>query len=151
MTKKSILQTIVLLSPIAFIFAFTPFFPENYGLCKKALDYDCYDRYEDQYGNTGIVVIFLSSILLLVSSLWLAKLRYELIFNTWIRFAKWYLLVSSILILIAGISSGGGNWGLGSGYGDVLGGIFLLALFLLISIAIIVVKSWKLRKKEARM
>jgi len=71
----------------------------------------------------------------------------EQVFRSWLRFAKWYLPIAAILILISSDTGGGLFIGFGGGY-DREGMIWFTAgLFLIISLLLIATKSWKLRGK----
>lgn len=90
----------------------------------------------------------LFSLSLIVISFILLPLREETFF-AWKKFAKIYLPIAfAIILLFAFSSGGGGNWGLGGGMDTEGVTIFLSGLFFLISLILIVYKSWKLRKGE---
>lgn len=93
-------------------------------------------------------VIFLGTIFIV--SLILLFVREET-FRSWVKFAKWYIPIAALLILLAAGTFSGGSYGPSYDLDAEGMSILTAALFLLISIAIIAVKSWKLRKKEARM
>lgn len=72
----------------------------------------------------------------------------EEIFQSWKKFAKIYLSISAAIILYFAFSGGrGGNFGLGGGMDAEGATMFLSAIFFILSIAIIIVKSRKLRGK----
>ena len=82
------------------------------------------------------LAIFLISLILLFS-------HSELIVFSWIRFAKYYLPVAAFLVIIT--SSDRGGWiSIGPDRESMIW--FTSTLFFLISLIIIAVKSWKLRK-----
>ena len=97
-----------------------------------------------------IQTLGLFSLVIFVTSIILFFLR-EQIFHSWLRFAKWYLPIATLLILISSDSGGGLFIGFGGGY-DREGMIwFTSGLFLIISLILIAVKSWKLRKADQKI
>ncbi|MBI2120224.1 MAG: hypothetical protein HYT94_01210 [Parcubacteria group bacterium] len=88
--------------------------------------------------------IFLLPLSLFIVSLILIALREE-IFQSWKKFAKIYLVISTATILYAAFfETGNGGYFLDDTESIT---IFLSAIFLIVSIAIIAIKSWKLRGK----
>ena len=69
----------------------------------------------------------------------------EAIFNAWKKFGIWYILLTALLIFLAP-SSSGGSFGYSMGFDREGITMFLSALFLIISLLIIAIKSWKLRR-----
>ena len=70
------------------------------------------------------------------------------VFTTWKKFAIPYLIISAIILLIP---SGGMGGFMGGGPDNEFFTIMLSGLFLIISILIIAIKSYKLRKKEKQI
>ncbi|OGZ16493.1 MAG: hypothetical protein A3H76_04345 [Candidatus Lloydbacteria bacterium RIFCSPLOWO2_02_FULL_54_12] len=85
-----------------------------------------------------IFQVFIPSLFL---TLLLYKLRDE-IFNAWLMFAKWWIPPTIILVLLAP-STGHSLVPIDKGRVS----LFMNALFLLISLLLIAIKSWQLRKK----
>ncbi|EKE11219.1 MAG: hypothetical protein ACD_15C00117G0001 [uncultured bacterium] len=113
--------------------------PEILGLCEKD-DIGCLHKYIDRY-NPIFVPLFVFSVPIFIISFLLLFLR-EQVFYAWKKFAVIYVPISIILIFTASPS------------GDLLfpslKEMFIFALpvtFLITSLAIITVKSLKLRKK----
>lgn len=73
------------------------------------------------------------------------KMREE-VFRAWFNFAKWWIPISIFLTLIMPGGSGGG-FGIPSIFDKEFLAFVLAALFIIISLIIIITKSLKLRKK----
>lgn len=69
----------------------------------------------------------------------------EAVFNSWKKFGVWYIPLAALLIFITP-SSSGGSFGFSMGIDREGVTMFTSAIFLIVSILIIIVKSWKLRK-----
>lgn len=144
---KKVLWTILILSVPLFIIGFIPLFPEFFGLCRNNSDFDCL-RLFDQYRYVGYLTI-LAPLASLLCSVLLLRLKSNEAFQTWKKFAKIYLSIAfAIVLLFAFSSGGGGNFGLGGGMDTEGATIFLSGLFFLISLIIIAIKSWRLRKSK---
>lgn len=70
----------------------------------------------------------------------------EEVFRAWFNFAKWWIPISIFLTLIMPGGSGGG-FGIPSIFDKEFLAFVLAALFIIISLIIIITKSLKLRKK----
>jgi len=112
------------------------------GICTNSF---CDDFIEEAVGQT----LGIFSITTLVISFALFFTR-EQVFNSWARFTKWYIPIVAVLILFA--SDGGGFFiGFGGGF-DREGMIwFTSGLFLTISLLLIAIKSWRLRKQQPQI
>jgi len=108
------------------------------GLCKMSF---CYDVVED---GIGVPIGLLSTSLFIVSFI-LLFLREE-VFKSWWRFARIYLLVALAFVLLAALSPGGGSFGVSNSFDGEQAAWFTSGLFLVISLILISVKSWRLRK-----
>lgn len=106
------------------------------GLCGSKF---CRKILEDAVG----VPLALLSLSLLPISFLLYFLREE-VFRSWSRFARWYLSLAAIAILLSFGSHGG--WGVGNIFSTELVTMWSAGLFFLISVFLIAIKSWKLRK-----
>ncbi len=71
------------------------------------------------------------------------------IFNSWVKFAILFIILSAIWITFVPSNCGGGWGGFGGcTFDKETVAMFTAGLFLMISILIIAIKSYKLRKKE---
>lgn len=76
----------------------------------------------------------------------------ETVFVAWKKFAKIYLSISTAIILYFAFSGGrGGNFGLGGGMDAEGVTMFLSVIFFIVSTAIIIVKSRKLRYRTSKI
>ena len=78
-------------------------------------------------------------------SLFILYFLHEEVFNSWRRFAQWYLLLSAVYIILPEKQHSG--W-LTDPFNDSVLIFFLAVLFCIISFGIFVIKSWKLRAKN---
>ncbi|NTV21980.1 MAG: hypothetical protein HGB03_00195 [Candidatus Yonathbacteria bacterium] len=76
----------------------------------------------------------------------------EEVYERWWKFAKKYLIISAILIVITPSTSSGMLGGLGAGGGYDREGMiwFLTGLFFVISVILIPVKAWQLRNTSSK-
>lgn len=81
-------------------------------------------------------------------SLLLFFLREE-VFRAWWRFARWYLSVAILIVIVSG--GGGVASGLGSLWDQELAVWWTAGLFLIISLTLIIYKSLKLRSQQKRI
>ena len=88
--------------------------------------------------------LFFSSVSLFLTFLILLFTK-EAVFSSWKKFGIWYIPLAALLIFLAP-SSSGGSFGFSMGIDREGVTMFISAVFLIVSILIIVVKSWKLRK-----
>src|SRR3989344_6614294 len=72
--------------------------PENVGLCDP-LDYTCIGSFIDSYDTIATILVLLLSPVLMVSLL--LFFFSEQTFNSWIRFAKYYLPIAVALIFLS--------------------------------------------------
>lgn len=113
------------------------------GICNSSF---CYDVLSD---IIGVAIGFYSISLLLISFI-LLFLRSE-IYASWWKFARIYLPLALLLILIMGLSSSDGSWGVSADFDAEITIWLTSGLFLVISLIIIAVKSWKLRKGNQKV
>ena len=119
--------------------------PEKFGICEQYQYNSCITP----LGNIGQPVGMLSLSLLPISLL-LLFLREE-IYNTWKHFALWFIPLSALLIFLSSDSGSGVISGSGALL-DTEGTAFLLAgMFLFVSLILIAVKWWKLRKADQKV
>jgi len=71
----------------------------------------------------------------------------EAIFNAWKKFGVWYIPLAAVLIFLAP-SGSGGNFGYSMSIDREGATIFLSAIFIIVSLIIIILKSIKLRKQD---
>lgn len=138
-------------SIILFVVGFIPIFPESFGLCRSASDFICLAWFENQPIYNLAYLTIVSPILFIISVALLLRLKSPEIFQSWKKFARIYLPVSFLIGTISFIDeeiSGGGNWGLGNMFGFEFMFGFLTIIFFLVSLVIIIVKWWKLRKTQ---
>ena len=97
-TRKPVLQTL-LVSFILFVVALILTSPSTFALCKAGDTY-CFDPYDEMFGQPGgifsVALIVLSLILLIVPR----------VFHSWLRFAKYYLPIAVVLIILSPVSDG---------------------------------------------
>lgn len=102
-----------------------------------------------QFVGEGILLpgFFFSGIIAIISFI-LLFLKKQ-IFTTWRKFAIYFIAISAIWIIIApeGCGSGFGGFG-GCVFDKETTAMFTAGLFLVISLLLIALKSWKLRKSE---
>lgn len=99
------------------------------------------------FAQALIVFPFILSLLYLI----LAFLLREEVFRSWWKFTKFYLPIALILILIAGLTSSDGSWGVSADFDAEITIWLTSGLFLIISLILIAVKSWKLRKGNQKV
>ena len=93
--------------------------------------------------------LVLFAICLIVFSSILVFLKPET-FRAWFNFTKFYLLISFAFILLSSWSPGGGGFGgPSSNFDGEAAAWFTSGLFFIISILLIIWKSWRLRGKPA--
>lgn len=89
-------------------------------------------------------LFFYSITLILLSSI-LYFLR-EGVFRSWLRFTKWYLSFAALAIILSLGSHGG--WGVGNIFDTELVIMFSAGFFFIISLVLIVYKSYRLRREK---
>lgn len=142
MGYKKILGILIGLAIFGLISGFFLSDPFSLGLCESG-DYSCDAKIGE---GVGMPMILFSFFLFLISLL--LFIRQE-VFHSWKKFAIVYLPVAAILLFIAAGESGGGI-----GFARIDGEIiswFLSGIFLFISLLIICIKSWKLRKGDQKV
>ena len=122
---------------LAFIFAVAV-------LCQSIPSGNCYGK----WGEAGQAVGSLS-IALMIAAIPLFFLREEA-FRSWFSFAKFYLPIVLALILWSAFASSSTSWGVSMGSDAETFTWFFSILFLIISIVLIIWKSWRLRRTPAR-
>jgi len=119
-------------SLVVFVVGYFIFYLDIQNIC-------CY-RWADKIGQPiGIGGLSLSLIFLIL------LFTKEAVFNTWKKFGIWYVPLTALLIFIAP-SSSGGSFGYSMGFDREGVTMFLSALFLIISLFIIGIKTAKLKK-----
>lgn len=88
------------------------------------------------------LVLFSFSVFLVSALLYFLR---EEIFRSWLRFAKWYLPLAGIAILLSRRSHGG--WGYPNIFATEIVAMWTAGLFFLISLILIIYKSLKLRRQ----
>ena len=68
----------------------------------------------------------------------------EEVFHSWLRFMKWYAPIATIAVILSNGSHGG--WGIGNIFAPEFVIMWSAGLFFLISLFLIAIKSWNLRK-----
>jgi len=112
----------------------------------------CYSRFGDICGSSGDInesvalslVLFSASFFLL--SLISLFIRKE-IFRLWIRFAKYYLPIAALLVILSPETSGGG-FGFNMGVDAELTIWWTAGLFLFLALIIIIYQTISIRRKE---
>jgi len=135
MSYRKKIVTLLLVSVGLFIFAFLTD-PISGNFCEP-INYDCNKLLKSDFG----VGLFLFSAVFTSLSLTFLFTK-QAVFRTWSKFAIPYLILAIALITISP-SSNPGIYGLDS----ELIAWFTSGLFLIISLLIIAIKSWKLRGK----
>lgn len=113
----------------------------------------CYSRFGDICGSSGDInervalsfVLFSISIFLL--SLIFLFTREE-IFRFWVKFAKYYLPIAALLIILSP-ETGGGGFGLSLGFDAELTTWWTAGVFFIVSIVIIIYRTISIRHKES--
>lgn len=98
--------------------------------------------YFQRFFTTLGTLIFSYSFSTALSLSFLYFLREE-IFCSWLRFTKWYLSFAAIAIILSLGSHGG--WGVGNIFDTELVTMFSAGIFFIISLILIVYKSFRLR------
>ena len=111
-----------------------------FGICPVGTSI-CPFKYTNTIGQP--LVLFLGSLSLIFLILLFTK---EAVWITWKKFGIWYIPLAALLIFITP-SSSGGSFGYSMGLDREGVTMFFSALFLIISLIIIAIKSWKLRGK----
>ncbi|MEK9186040.1 MAG: hypothetical protein AAB885_00450 [Patescibacteria group bacterium] len=142
MKHRKKIKIIWFISVLGFILALFLTTPSSFGLCPQ-IDKFCLDPYDEILGQPlglfSIVIFFLPFSFFFL---------HESIFRSWAKFAKIYLPIAAILILGSAFSNQGGGWGVGADFDSELTTWWLAGIFLFVSLIIIAVKSWKLRKDK---
>jgi len=123
---------------VAFISSVVLGLSEKFGICPSASSYVCINKAE-----LWAEPLFFGSLSLFIILLILLFTK-EAVWNAWKKFGIWYIPLTAFLIFIAP-SSSGGSFGYSMGFDREAVTMFLSAIFLVISLLIIAIKSWKLR------
>ncbi|GEM_PF-1677058 len=115
-------------------------YPETLGVCKVG-DISCLDNSFLIFGLGRPLAI--TSFFVFLVSIILSFARNE-VFRSWLNFAKWFLPLSIIGIIIAPTQTH--NLFLVDPFDKQFASLFLSAIFFLVSLLIIAIKSWRLRK-----
>ncbi len=112
---------------------------EKFGICPSSFSYACIRKAELWaeplfFGSLSLFIIFL--ILLFTK---------KAVWNAWKKFGIWYIPLATFLIFIAP-SSSDGSFGFSMGFDREGVTMFTSGLFMIISLLIIVIKFWKLRR-----
>ena len=130
MSYKSIIKRVLLGSGVAFIVSLAVAF-----LTER--DFDLGLR------STTLEAIVLSlgffSLITSVLSLVL-YFRREEIFRSWLKFIKWYLPITAVIIAWSAMSRSGGGWGMPNFFDSEMMSWFTAVLFLVISLILIIKK-----------
>ena len=115
-------------------------------LCRPEIsnNYTCTGSVVEAMGDISQFFLIYPLILLIFSSIF--YFLDDQTFNLWFKFAKYYLPIAFLFILVSVISPGSGSWA-SSGFDSELATWFTAGLFVTISIFIIVIKSWRLRRQ----
>ncbi len=132
LTKKNVFFTALIMS-MAFLLSA---FQKELGLCGPIYN-DCWDKVDLIWPPLSL------SLPLFLLSLITYKMK-EQVFNSWIKFTIWFVPLTIFLTFITPDSSG--SFGLPA-FGKGLVAFLLTALFTIISILIILVRSFTSRKK----
>ncbi len=133
MNHRKKIGILLILSSIIFVVGYLIFYLDTKEIC-------CY-RSADKIGQPlGIGGLSLSIIFLIL------LFTKEAVFNSWKKFGIWYIPLAAILIFLAP-SSSGGSFGYSMGFDREAVTMFTSGLFLIISLLIIITKSWRLRGK----
>lgn len=139
MNHKNKIYGILITSVIAISISLVLALPEKFGLCAKN-DINCLHSYIDNF-NEIIQVIFFLSIPVVIISFVLLFLR-EQVFNAWSKFAVIFLPVAVILIIITPTTK---KTIIDFDKESVT--LLLASIFLITSLLIIFIKSFKLRRE----
>lgn len=112
----------------------------------------CYDRLWCQYNFIDGILYFIPYLTIFLPLFFFSLVTYwmrEGVYQSWFRFARWWIPLSMLLILIMPSDTGGGGFGpqLSLGKGDVA--LATSFLFALISVTLIAYKFFTLRKDGA--
>jgi len=133
----------MLVSPFVFFGAIAVVFPDHWGLCNLG-DLDCSWKYRD-YETSGVFTALFSFVLFFITCILFVRLKVNVAYLSWRKFAVWYLPIVTILILAAGGHGGGNGFNPGYGMDSESLTFFFSGLFFLISLILIIYQSIKLR------
>lgn len=130
------LLPVFLVSILLFIVGMILVFPGSFYLCEKGSAYfDCKKQY-DQYETLGVLLALFAPIFLFASIIVLSYLKIPAAFHSWARFAKWYLPIAAVLILLSPTTSTGIM-----GFDKEIVTWWLAGIFFVVSLGIIFKKS----------
>lgn len=139
MNYKIKIYSMLIVSVIAALISLILALPENFGLCTKN-DISCLHSYIDNF-NEIIQVVLIFSIPIIIVSFVLLFFQ-EQVFRAWSKFTIIFLPIAVILIVITPSTTGS----IDPIEREPLT-LFLSVIFLIISIFIIAIKSFRLRSK----
>lgn len=151
--KNKILKTSLIITPILFIVGLVPVFPEsfnvpsNLSICpnKSYSNQESYEEYANCvrfYENIGVITLFLSPIVFLISVFLLATGKTKEVLRTWRKVTIIFWVLSLPFLL----SSGGGGLDVGIGGGVVL--YLLLWIYFFLSLGVITFRTIQLRGRK---
>ncbi len=127
--KKKILISLATLVAVFLTFFFLCYFNED--LCS-------------QNTHETLALYMLAFSFSAAFSLSILYFLHEEVFRSWFRFAKWYISLATIAVILSNGSHGG--WGIGNIFAPEFVIMWSAGLFFVISLVFIMIKSWKLRK-----
>lgn len=99
------LITISIFSVLIFVVGMVFIFPESFSLCDSGPGYrECKDQY-DRYETQGALLALFAPIFFLVSVIVYSYIKIPEAFRSWSRFAKCYLPIAAVLILLSPTTS----------------------------------------------
>ena len=140
MSYRKKIIAIIVLCLFSFFLSLVLTTPDNFGLCNSR-DTDCIHGYIDNFNNIAQVAGFFSISIFIISLILLFSR--EEIFHTWKKFAIIYILLSLIIITLAPTSAPNII-----SFDKESATLWLAVIFLIVSLAIIIVKTVKLRREE---
>ncbi len=134
MTKKSVFWSSLMMGVLGYVLAS----PLEFGFCKETYTFGdrigCLDKVVPMLGEI-IILLTIPTFLLSLITYWM----HEKVFRAWLRFAYWWIPLTIVLVLMTHDSSGG------FGISDIVTreavSMIFSALFLLISLVLIIWKA----------
>lgn len=144
-TKK----TVLFMAIVAFVSVFILNNPLMFGFCKNIREATTFNTKLCMDGSVLPEAVSLLGLYLSVTIFFLSLITYKMrdeIFHTWLKFAYWCVPLTIVLTLLT--PGGRGGWGIPSLIDPETVSFVFSALFALISSIIILVKYFKLRRKQ---